>query len=50
MKLLAKNAEERHQTASGLEDDLRRCLAQWQLHGRIDAFPLGAYDASDHLM
>ncbi|MEA3005097.1 MAG: hypothetical protein QOI94_366, partial [Acidobacteriaceae bacterium] len=27
MKLLAKNAEERYQTASGLEADLRRCLA-----------------------
>jgi len=26
MKLLAKNAEERYQTASGLEADLRRCL------------------------
>ena len=47
MKLLAKNAEERYQTASGLEHDLRRCLAQWESHGRIDAFPLGAHDASD---
>src|SRR5712664_752328 len=27
MKLLAKNAEERYQTASGLESDLQRCLA-----------------------
>ena len=26
MKLLAKNAEERYQTAAGLEADLRRCL------------------------
>ena len=30
MKLLAKNAEERYQTASGLEADLRRCLAEWE--------------------
>ena len=44
MKLLAKNAEERYQTASGLEADLRRCLAEWQSHGRIDPFPLGAHD------
>jgi predicted ATPase len=50
MKLLAKNAEERYQTASGLEADLRRCLAEWQSSGRIDPFPLGADDASDRLL
>jgi PAS domain S-box-containing protein len=50
MKLLAKNAEERYQTASGLEADLRRCLEQWQSDGRIDTFPLGAHDASDRLL
>ncbi len=50
MKLLAKNAEERYQTASGLETDLRRCLAEWESHGRIDAFPLGARDTSDRLL
>ena len=42
MKLLAKTAEERYQTAAGVEADLRRCLAAWEAHGRIDAFPLGA--------
>ena len=47
MKLLAKNAEERYQTAFGLETDLRQCLAQWESHGRIDPFPLGTHDASD---
>jgi PAS domain S-box-containing protein len=50
MKLLAKNAEERYQTASGLEGDLRRCLAEWQSHACIDAFPLGSHDASDRLL
>src|SRR6266849_3975110 len=50
MKLLAKNAEERYQTASGLEADLRRCLAEWQSCGRIDVFPLGAHDLSDRLL
>jgi energy-coupling factor transporter ATP-binding protein EcfA2 len=50
MKLLAKNAEERYQTAAGLEADLRRCLAEWQSHGRIDPFPLGAHDSSDRLL
>jgi PAS domain S-box-containing protein len=50
MKLLAKNAEARYQTASGLEADLRRCLVEWQSHGGIDPFPLGAHDASDRLL
>src|SRR5467141_4209194 len=50
MKLLAKNAEERYQTASGLEADLRRCLTEWQSYGRIDPFPLSAHDASDRLL
>src|SRR5712692_8425580 len=50
MKLLAKNAEERYQTASGLEADLRRCLAEWQSNGRIDPFPLGTHDSSDRLL
>jgi len=30
MKLLAKTAEERYQTAAGVESDLRRCLARWE--------------------
>src|SRR5712664_216869 len=50
MKLLAKNAEERYQTASGLEADLRRCLAEWQSQGRIEPFPLGTHDSSDRLL
>ena len=50
MKLLAKNAEERYQTASGVEADLRQCLEEWQSHGRIDPFPLGAHDSSDRLL
>ena len=50
IKLLSKNAEARYQTASGLEADLRRCLAGWQSHGRIDPFALGALDSSDRLL
>jgi hypothetical protein len=44
MRLLAKNADERYQTALGVEADLRRCLAEWELHGHIDGFQLGADD------
>ena len=50
MKLLAKIAEERYQTAAGLAADLRRCLAEWEVNGRIDPFPLGDRDASDQLL
>jgi PAS domain S-box-containing protein len=50
MKLLAKTAEERYQTAAGLAADLRRCLAEWEAQGCIDPFPLGAHDASDRLL
>ena len=50
LKLLAKTAEERYQTAAGLERDLRRCLAAWEAQQRIDAFPLGRQDTSDRLL
>ena len=50
LKLLAKTAEERYQTAAGLERDLRRCLADWEARGRIDDFPLGEHDTPDHLL
>src|SRR3954462_10154731 len=50
IKLLAKTAEERYQTAAGVEADLRRCLGEWQSHGRIDPFPVGAQDSSDRLL
>jgi len=50
MKLLAKIAEERYQTAAGVEADLKRCLAEWESHGRIDPFLLGAHDVSDRLL
>ena len=50
IKLLAKTAEERYQTAAGVESDLRRCLAQWDTHGRIDEFAIGQHDAPDRLL
>jgi PAS domain S-box-containing protein len=50
MKLLAKTADDRYQTAAGLAADLRRCLADWELHSCIEPFPLGADDASNRLL
>ena len=50
MKLLAKTAEERYQTASGIERDLRHCLADWDARGQVGDFPLGAQDVSDRLL
>jgi PAS domain S-box-containing protein len=50
MKLLAKMPEERYQTAGGVERDLRRCLSEWELHGRMDEFSLGQQDTSDRLL
>src|SRR6202162_3677775 len=49
-KLLAKTAEERYQTAAGLESDLRRCLTEWETQHRIDQFPLGEHDTPDRLL
>jgi len=50
MKLLAKTAEERYQTAGGLERDLRRCLAEWEAQGHIEDFALGQHDTPDRLL
>ena len=50
MKLLAKTAEERYQTAAGVAADLRRCQAEWEAHGRIAPFPLGTQDVPDRLL
>jgi PAS domain S-box-containing protein len=50
MKLLAKTAEERYQTAGGVESDLRRCLAEWETRGGIDDFVPGQHDTPDRLM
>ncbi|CAE6714781.1 Adaptive-response sensory-kinase SasA [Paraburkholderia nemoris] len=50
MKLLAKTAEERYRTAAGAEQDLRRCLANWERDGEVEAFPLGDHDTPDRLL
>ena len=50
MKLLAKDSEERYQTASGLKVDLERCLSQWEAAKEIEPFPLGKFDIPDRLL
>jgi PAS domain S-box-containing protein len=50
MKLLSKRAEDRYQTAAGLERDLRHCQSEWETQRRIDQFPLGAHDSPDRLL
>src|SRR5262249_15115531 len=50
MKLLAKTAEERYQTAAGAESDLRRCLVEWETRRRITEFPLGEHDTPNRLL
>ncbi len=50
LKLLAKTAEERYQTAAGVEADLRRCLGEWEAMRRIEAFTLGTHDTSNRLL
>ncbi|SED21532.1 ATP-binding sensor histidine kinase [Bradyrhizobium erythrophlei] len=50
MKLLAKTAEQRYQTAAGVVADLQRCLTEWEAQRRIDPFPLGAHDTSARLL
>ncbi len=46
MKLLAKDAEERYQSALGLQTDLEECSRQLDDRGTIAPFPLGARDRS----
>jgi len=46
MKLMAKNAENRYQSAWGLKADLENCLQQLKLTGNIEVFPLATQDFS----
>ncbi|NEQ98302.1 MAG: AAA family ATPase [Cyanothece sp. SIO2G6] len=49
-KLMAKNAEDRYQSALGLKHDLEQCLSQWQQQGEITEFVLGERDVSDRFL
>lgn len=47
MRLLAKNVEDRYQSAAGVKEDLQKCLDQLQACGRIEIFELGSQDISN---
>ena len=49
-KLMAKNAEDRYQSALGLKHDLARCLQEWKETGKVTAFELGQRDLSDRFL
>jgi predicted ATPase/signal transduction histidine kinase len=44
LKLMAKNAEDRYQSAEGLKHDLERCLYRWKEIGAVFPFELGQRD------
>jgi predicted ATPase/signal transduction histidine kinase/tRNA A-37 threonylcarbamoyl transferase component Bud32 len=46
LKLMAKTAEDRYQSALGLKADLQQCLAQFETNGQITEFELGQVDMS----
>ncbi|MGB3298697.1 MAG: AAA family ATPase [Phormidesmis sp.] len=49
-KLMAKNAEDRYQSALGCKYDLEQCLIQWKETGAIAPFELGQRDVSDRFL
>ncbi|GAX39668.1 two-component hybrid sensor and regulator [Tolypothrix sp. NIES-4075] len=49
-KLMAKNAEDRYQSAFGLKFDLETCLYQLQETGIIESFPIAQRDVCDRFI
>ena len=49
MKLMAKRAEARYQSHSGLASDLLACVEQLENHGSLSDFPLGRHDVPKEL-
>ncbi|MGE5660201.1 MAG: ATP-binding protein, partial [Actinomycetota bacterium] len=49
MKLLAKTAEDRYQSAEGLKFDLEQCITQLEATKNIETFPIGQEDLSSQL-
>ncbi|MFN6469623.1 MAG: AAA family ATPase [Nostoc sp. SerVER01] len=50
MKLMAKNAEDRYQSALGLKFDLEKCLHQLQVDGEIKGFQIASRDVCDRFI
>ncbi|HET9654887.1 MAG TPA: EAL domain-containing protein [Kineosporiaceae bacterium] len=50
LKLLAKQPEERYQSALGLLADLQHCREEWTAKGAIELFPLGVHDVSERFL
>ncbi|OUL35809.1 hypothetical protein BV372_09460 [Nostoc sp. T09] len=50
LKLMAKNAEDRYQSAVGLKYDLEWCFCQWQEKRAIAPFQLAQKDISDRFL
>ena len=50
MKLMAKNAEDRYQSALGLKHDLETCLYQLKDTGKIEYFEIGKRDISERFL
>ena len=50
MKLMAKNAEDRYQSALGLKFDLEKCLHQLQQTGKIEHFEIAQQDVCDRFI
>ncbi|HZX29013.1 MAG TPA: AAA family ATPase [Telluria sp.] len=50
LKLLAKTAEERYQSAYGLQADLAECARQWAANGAISGFAPGRHDAASRFL
>ncbi|MHC5761786.1 ATP-binding protein, partial [Nostoc sp.] len=49
-KLMAKNAEDRYQSAFGLKYDLENCLHQLKETGKITSFPIAQRDVCDRFI
>ncbi|MFN6563890.1 MAG: AAA family ATPase [Nostoc sp. ChiSLP01] len=49
-KLMAKNAEDRYQSALGLKHDLLRCQEEYHVAGKLAWFDLGQRDISDRFL
>ncbi len=50
MRLLAKNADERYQSATGIQTDLQRCIDGFAALGTIHSFELATEDISDRFV